>query len=76
MMPILICVFVAFCCQMYNDNNIVILWLIILMAIKQVLLYKHTSTPSPPTKSLDFRGFDSSRLLSLKGGNSRVRGIL
>ena len=25
-------------------------------------------TPSPPTKSLDFRGFDSSRLLILRGG--------
>ena len=30
-------------------------------------------TPSPPTKSLDFRGFDSSRRLILKGGNSHVR---
>ena len=28
------------------------------------------------TKSFDFRGFDSSRLLILKGGNSRVRVIL
>ena len=33
-------------------------------------------TPSPPTKSFDFRGFDSSKLLMLKGGNSHVRGIL
>ena len=33
-------------------------------------------TPSPPTKSLDFRGFDSSRLLILRGGNSHVRRIL
>ena len=32
--------------------------------------------PSPPTKSLDFRGFDSSRLLILRGGNSHVRGII
>ena len=31
------------------------------------------STPSPPIKSLDFRGFDSSRLLILRGGNSHVR---
>ena len=30
-------------------------------------------TPSPPIKSLDFRGFDSSRLLILRGGNSHVR---
>ena len=29
--------------------------------------------PSPPIKSLDFRGFDSSRLLIIKGGNSHVR---
>ena len=30
----------------------------------------------PPTKSLDFEGFDSSRLLTLRGGNSHVRIIL
>ena len=30
-------------------------------------------TPSPPTKSLGFGGFDSSRLLVLRGGNSHVR---
>ena len=30
-------------------------------------------TPSPPTKSFDFRGFDSSKLSILKGGNSHVR---
>ena len=30
-------------------------------------------TPSPPIKSLDFRGFDSSRLSILRGGNSHVR---
>ena len=29
-------------------------------------------TPSPPTKSLGFRGLDSSKLLILKGGNSHV----
>ena len=33
-------------------------------------------TPSPPTKSLGFGGFDSSKLLILKGGNSHVRIIL
>ena len=32
-------------------------------------------TPSPPIKSLDFRGFDSSRLLILRVGNSHVRRI-
>ena len=30
-------------------------------------------TPSPPIKSLDFRGFDSSRVFILRGGNSRIR---
>ena len=30
-------------------------------------------TPSPPIKSLYFRGFDSSRLLILRGGNYHVR---
>ena len=30
-------------------------------------------TPSPPTKSLGFGGFESSRLLILRGGNSHVR---
>ena len=34
------------------------------------------TTPSPPTESLDFRSFDSSKLLIIKGGNSRVRIIL
>ena len=33
-------------------------------------------TPSPPTKSFDFRGFDSSRRLILRGGSSHVRIIL
>ena len=32
--------------------------------------------PSPPIKSLDFRGFDSSRLLIIRGGDSHVRMIL
>ena len=29
--------------------------------------------PPAPTKSLDFRGFDSSKLLIIRGGNSHVR---
>ena len=33
-------------------------------------------TPSPPIKSLGFRGFDSSKLLILKGGNCHFRIIL
>ena len=34
------------------------------------------STPSPPIRSLGFEGFDSSRLLIIRGGNSHVRLIL
>ena len=44
--------------------------LIISDRLSNVIVY---STPSPPTKILDFRGFDSSKLLILKGGNSHVR---
>ena len=33
-------------------------------------------TASPPIKSLGFEGFDSSRLLIQRGGNSHVRRIL
>ena len=33
-------------------------------------------TPSPPIKSLGFEGFDSSKLLILRGGHSHVRRIL
>ena len=36
----------------------------------------NSNTHSPPTKSLGFRGFDSSRLLILRGGNYHVRRIL
>ena len=39
-------------------------------------ILKTDRTPSPPTKSLDFRGFDSSRLIILRGGNSHVRRIV
>ena len=34
---------------------------------------RNALTASPPTKSFDFEGFDSSRLLILRGGNSHVR---
>ena len=48
-----------------------------LVSLLLVLVLQFVSgTPSPPIKSLDFRGFDSSRLLILRGGNSHVRGIL
>ena len=37
--------------------------------------HNHTNnnTPSLPIKSLDFRGFDPSKLLILRGGNYHVR---
>ena len=41
-----------------------------------IIVNTTTVTPSPPTKSFDFGGFDSSKLLILKGGNSHVRVIL
>ena len=34
------------------------------------------NTPSPPTKSLGFRGFDSSRLFILRGGNYHIHIIV
>ena len=43
------------------------------VAASRKRLSKSTHTPSPPTKSLDFRGFDSSKLLILRGGSSHVR---
>ena len=43
---------------------------IILLICTNNILHEFLSrTPSPPTKSLGFRGFDSSKLLILKGGN-------
>ena len=36
-------------------------------------MHARTITPRPPTKSSRFGGFDSSRLLILRGGNSHVR---
>ena len=36
---------------------------------------KPWGTPSPPIKSLDFRGFDSSKLLVLRGGNYHIHRI-
>ena len=36
----------------------------------------HGYTPSPPTKSLGFGGFDSSKLLIIRGWTSHVRLIL
>ena len=38
-----------------------------------LIFYHVVSTPSPPIKSLDFRGFDPSKLLNLRGGNYHVR---
>ena len=38
-----------------------------------VVQCRKAHTPSPPTKSLGFKGFDSSKLLILRGGNSHVR---
>ena len=40
------------------------------------IMFIYIYTPSPPTKSSGFRGFDSSRLLILRGGNCHVRELL
>ena len=40
-----------------------------------IINIKNMITPSPPIKSFDFRGFDSSKLLILRGGNSHVHRI-
>ena len=40
---------------------------------KQPNVITSHDTPSPPTKSFDFIGFESSKLLIQKGGNSHVR---
>ena len=48
----------------------------IVFHLLSLLMYLLLYTPSPPIKSLGFRGFDSSKLLILKGGNSHVRIIL
>ena len=47
--------------------------MIITIIIIIIHLLSDCFTPSPPTKSLHFRGFDSSRLLILRGGSSHVR---
>ena len=52
------------------DFCICIIVLFILVIISIII------TPSPPTKSSGFRGFDSSRLLILRGGNYHVCTIL
>ena len=48
------------------------LWLLLSLLLLLALL-PLVNAPSPPTKSLGFGGFDLSRLLILKGGNSHVR---
>ena len=48
-------------------------WCISLSIYTHVYTYKHISLA--PIKGLDFRGFESSRLSILKGGNSHVRRI-
>ena len=40
-----------------------------------ILVMRTGCTASPPIKSFDFRGFDSSKLLIIKGGNSHVHRI-
>ena len=65
-------------------TTIIIIIIILLLLINLLLFWLlffvvergNHITPSPPTKSLGFRGFDSSKLWILKGGNSHVHWIL
>ena len=59
--------------MIYNSNSVII---IIIISSRHNDIDIQMCTPSPPTKSLGFRGLDSSKLLILKGGNSHVRRIL
>ena len=43
--------------------------------LTSIFVDKAKHMASPPTQSLDFRGFDSSRLLILRGGNSHIHRI-
>ena len=45
------------------------------MMIVMISIIVAVITPSPPTKSLGFGGFDSSKLLIPRGGNSHVHRI-
>ena len=48
----------------------------IIIIITSTIIITITATPSPPTKSSGFRGFDSSRLLILMGGNYHIHIIV
>ena len=50
---------------MLYEIIVVITMIIIIIIVVAVVI---SSTPSPPTKSLGFRGFDSKKLLILRGG--------
>ena len=41
-----------------------------------IQLLNNPITPGPPTKSFDFGGFDSSKLLIIKGGNYHIHVIV
>ena len=49
-----------------------LLYIYIYIYVDSLATVNGQATPSPPTKSLDFGGFESSRLLILRGGNSHV----
>ena len=72
-----------------NNNNIIIIVIVIRITCMLIIVHIislcicvfaivlitmcMSFTHSPPIKCLDFRGFDSSRLSFLRGGNSHVR---
>ena len=55
--------------------NTTIVITIIITAMTIIMYSRFSLTPSPPIMSLHFRGFDSSKLSIIVGGNSHVRRI-
>ena len=55
-----------------NNEHVIIIIIIVIVLIKSDPTSEPQHAVSPaanlPTKTLDFRGFDSSRILSLRGG--------
>ena len=67
-------------CRIPNKNiHLIVQWILFEKEsphenLQQETYHTHpVLTPSPPTKSLGFGGFDSSKLLILRVGNSHVR---
>ena len=56
-----------------DTNNVTIIIIIIIIIL--IIISNSSSTPNLPTNIVDFRGFDSSIILILRGGIPRPIGI-